>query len=224
MRAPYPLQWPSGWPRTLVGHRDVARFRVTLYEALEDLLRELDLLGAVNVTITSDLPTRSDGLPYSSGKCDDPAIAVWCVVDGQERVFACDRWASPAANVRAIGKTIESLRGIARWGAADMVTRAFAGFQALPAGTEELAPNPASTTRKGGWRDVLGVHTPASKNSPREKRMFVLGVARDAHRQKIRRAHPDAGGSNEMAVELNVALQEAEAELGASESPESRVV
>jgi hypothetical protein len=212
MRSPCPLQWPSGWSRTPTDRRDDARFRVTLHEALYDLLREIDLLGATSVTITSDLPTRSDGLPYSSGKCDDPGIAVWCVVDGQERVFACDRWTTPAANVRAIGRTIDSLRGIARWGAADMVTRAFAGFQALPVGTEELAPTPASTTRKH-WAAVLG--TPRETSDGRAPtRAQLLNWARVRHREAIRKAHPDAGGSNERAVELNVALQEAEAELG----------
>ncbi len=133
MRNPYPLQWPDGWSRTPVSRREIAKFKVTLAEAIHDLLRELYLLGALNVVITSDLPTNTKGLPLSSGRCDDPGIAVWCFMRDEERVFTCDRWSSPGANVRAIGKTIEALRGIGRWGAADMVTRAFSGFAALPA-------------------------------------------------------------------------------------------
>jgi hypothetical protein len=211
-REPFPLQWPTGWRRTPEEDRDSARFRVSLAEALQDLLYELDLMNAANVVITSDLPTRSDGLPYSSGKCDDPGIAVWCTIGGQERVFACDRWASPAANIRAIGKTIESLRGIARWGAADMVTRAVAGFQALPAGDgQETAPNPASIRKH--WATVLNVPRETSDGRA-PTRAQLLNWARVRHREAIRKAHPDAGGSHERATELNVALQEAEAELG----------
>jgi hypothetical protein len=133
MRQPYPLQWPPGWDRTSRQDREVARFRIGMADALDDLLHELDLLDAHSVVITSDLPVSGrTGLPYANGRADDPGVAVWCVVGGKERVFACDRWDEPADNVRAIGKTIEALRGIERWGAADMVTRAFQGFAALP--------------------------------------------------------------------------------------------
>lgn len=132
MRNPNPLQWPSGWERVAPHQREIARFKVTLASAVYDLLRELALMGATNVVVTSDLPTNSRGLPYSSGKCSDPGIAVWCVVGGQERVFACDHWMTPAANCRAVGKTVEALRGLLRWGAAHMVNRAFQGLRALP--------------------------------------------------------------------------------------------
>src|SRR3546814_19053229 len=47
--------------------------------------------------------------------------------------FACDRWDTVRDNVRAIGKTIEAIRGIERWGASDMMERAFSAFEALPA-------------------------------------------------------------------------------------------
>lgn len=215
MRTPYPLQWPTGWDRTDPSKRERALFRVSLTEGIQDLLYELRLMLADNVVITSDLPTTSKGLPYSSGRCDDPGIAVWCVINGSERVFACDRWTMPAANLRAIGKTVEALRGIENWGAADMVTRAFSGFAALPPGGQEMAPNPASSPRRG-WRDVLRINeykTIAYPNNAAGK-LGLLDFARRRHRDEIRTAHPDAGDTHERAAEINVALQEAEAELG----------
>lgn len=208
MRQPFPLQWPTGWARTDPSKRERALFRVTLTEGVQDLLYDLRLMGAVNAVITSDLPTNTKGLPYASGKAEDPGIAVWVVVGGSERVFACDRWSTAAANLRAIGKTVEAIRKIGDWGAADMVTRAFSGFAALPPGGQEMAPNPASAKRP--WRDVLGYR----RQHDESPNIVLLQWARTAHRNAIRTAHPDVGGSHERAAELNVALQEAEAELG----------
>jgi hypothetical protein len=211
MRQPYPLQWPDNWDRTDPEKRERALFRVSLTEGIQDLLYELRLMRAENVVITSDLPTTSKGYPYSGGKSEDPGIAVWCVINGSERVFACDRWSTPAANLRAIGKTVEALRGLANWGAADMVTRAFQGFAALPPGGQEMAPNPASSRRP--WQVVLNVPRETSTGQA-PSRTQLLNWARVRHREAIRTAHPDAGGTHERAAELNVALQEAEAELG----------
>lgn len=211
MRQPFPLQWPAGWARTDPYKRERALFRVTLTEGIQDLLYELRLMKAENVVITSDLPTTSKGYPYSSGKAEDPGIAVWCVVNGSERVFACDRWTTPAANLRAIGKTVEAIRKIGDWGAADMVTRAFSGFAALPPGDQEISKPTAAGQR---WRVVFGINEHVSRESHPTRRAAALSAVRDRHRTAIRTAHPDAGGTHERAAELNVALQEAEAELG----------
>lgn len=218
MRQPYPLQWPAGWARTPPEKRERALFRVSLAEGIQDLLYELRLMLAAGVVITSDLPTTSKGLPYASGKCDDPGVAVWCVINRQERVFACDRWTTPAANLRAIGKTVEALRGIENWGAADMVTRAFSGFAALPPGGEEMAPNPASTKRP--WRDVLGLSGAMSslgRNSTPAYLAKARAYVKEAYREAIVIAHPDAGGSHERAAELGEALAAAEAEISRAE-------
>ncbi len=211
-RQPFPLQWPDNQPRTPPPSRERARFKVTLVEAVEDLLVELDRMGDVHsVAITSDLPTRQDGLPLSSGSCDDPGVAVYFVHNGMERVFACDRWDRPAANIRAIGLTLQALRSVERWAASGMVTRVFEGFAALPAG--EIAPNPASTPQKRTWREVLHLDAVMLRENPLLN-ADVLEIVRARHRALIRKAHPDAGGTNEAAAELNVALQEAERELG----------
>ncbi len=228
-RQPFPLQWPNNQPRTPAPSRERARFKVTLAEAVEDLLVELDRMGDVHsVVITSDLPTRQDGLPLASGSCDDPGVAVYFVHRGMERVFACDRWDRPAANIRAIGLTLQALRSVERWAASGMVTRVFEGFAALPAPAAawaaatpdeilrdiaELAPNPASTPQKRTWREVFGVRVVNAKANP-ALCANALDIIRARYKTLIRTAHPDAGGTNESAAELNVALQEAERELG----------
>lgn len=213
MRQPFPLQWPAGWARTDPSKRERALFRVTLTEGVQDLLYDLRLMGAVNAVITSDLPTNTKGLPYASGKAEDPGIAVWVVVGGSERVFACDRWSTAAANLRAIGNTVEAIRKIGDWGAADMVTRAFSGFAALPPGGQEMAPNPASSPRKG-WRDLFGKDVADAYDMHLVDKPRTLETVKLRHRQAMKVAHPDKGGDAQRAADLNVALQEAEAELG----------
>jgi hypothetical protein len=202
MRSSFPLQWPPGWGRTPPPDRESSRFVTGMARALRECLHELERLGAANVVITSDLPTRSNGLPY--GDAPDTGIAIWFVLRGEERVLACDRWKRPAENLHAIGLTVQALRGIERWGAGDMVNRAFQGFQALPA--------PAGTRRT--WWAVLCL-----QRDVLELPMATLARARRAHRILIKHAHPDKeGGSDIVAAEINAAMDEAVAELTAMEA------
>jgi hypothetical protein len=215
-RRPYPLQWPPGSRRTSskervpssFGRPEPGRFGrspPSAYETAKELHAELGRLGAANAVITSQLPTRHDGLPYADGRSEDPGIAVWFVLDGHERVFACDKWCTPGENLRAIAKSIEALRGLERWGMADVVSKAFAGFAALPSG----APAPPV---KRDWREVFGVEALvdtllASSTDD------LIAVVKARHRKLIAEHHPDAGGDVARAAELNAALDEAEKEL-----------
>lgn len=216
-RDPFPLQWPDGFARTRSDARLRSRFgvrgQVSFSAARQDLLLELGRLGAANVVLTTDLPVRHDGLPYASGSRApaDPGVAVWFVLadargNNQERVFACDRWLSHAENMQAIAKSIEAMRGLDRWGMADVVERVMGGFSALPPGdgSEHI---PAAALRKRSWREVLGGEWPAL--DPFE----LLVLAKSRHRRLIQDHHPDRGGSADLAAELNVALAEAEQEL-----------
>jgi len=205
MREPFPLQWPPGWQRTPPDERRGARFFHGFSAALSSLREELRLLGAANIVITSDLPVRRDGLPYAEGRRGtDPGIAVWFVHDGAERVIACDRHHAIADNLRAIALSINAIRGLARWGASDMVSRAFQGFNALPPGQEER-PN---------WRHVLGFSPHIPNAASAFQRKDILDQVRAQYHSLMRIAHTDAGGNRERAVELNLAMEAAERELG----------
>lgn len=223
MRNPYPLQWPAGIARTKPADRRRSNFHTrlkldggrsqqrppTVYEAAKDLVAELGRLKAQSVVITSLLPTRHDGLPYSDGRSEDPGVAVWCVYNGRERVFACDEWQTHAENLRAITLSIAALRGLARWGMAEVAERAFAGFAALPAGDSNA---PAQPPPRPPWREVFGVQalvdTLLASNVD-----DLVAVVKARHRKLIAEAHPDAGGTDIRAAELNAALDEALAEL-----------
>lgn len=201
-----PLYWPEGWPRTPALKRRRAVFKTSLGSAIADLAREVNLLAAGGaMVVSSNLRTRRDGLPYASEpEPDDPGVAVyWFDARSKEqRVIACDRWDRVRDNMHALELSIAALRGLSRWGASEIVSRAFTGFKALPAG----AAPPAPTVRP--WRDVLGMPPTDGLEAP-----IVLDIARGIHRRLAQSYHPDRGGSTAAMAELNAALDAAETEL-----------
>ncbi len=208
-RSPFPLQWPDGYDRAET--RTASRFVTGMARSVRQLLHELTRLGAANVVITSNLPTRISGLPY--GEADDPGIAVWFVLDGHQRVLCCDRWSRPGENVHALALTVEAMRGISRWGASDVVSRAFEGFKALPA----VSGDGGGTT---GWRVTFGLTRTGlrtlrlgSDDETFQKR--VLGIVRAEYRRMMQKAHPDVGGTHDQAVALGAALLAAEQDINA---------
>lgn len=216
-RDPFPLQWPDGFARTPSAERTKSQFgrsesgqrgEVPFAQARSTVLHELELLGAANVVITSDLPIRLDGLPYASGRAQDPGIAVWFVRNDQERVFACDRWKTPGENLRAIALSIKAMRGLGRWGMADVVERAMGGFAALPPGSGHEYVPPPPVPKERPWREVLEGAWPTALDADE-----ALVLAKARHRKLIKIHHPDAGGDPAKAAEINAALAAAEKEL-----------
>lgn len=205
-RQPYPLQWPSRLARMKPAERKHSQFggrdraNLSPHHTAVELLDELARLGASSWVITSCLPSRGPGgIPYAdASRGDDPGVAVWFDYHGVERVLACDRWLTPAENLRAIAKSIEAMRGLDRWGVADVLEGVFAGFAAaLPAGPHVGRP----------WREVFGV------DGLQLEAEDLLAVVKARHRKLIADAHPDAGGEVALAAEINAALDAAAAEL-----------
>lgn len=208
-RSPYPLQWPDGWPRTKWTERP--KFIEGHFAMVRDsIVRQLKRKGGSHIVITSNLPTRADGLPYANARCDEPAVAVYWVEKGQERVIACDRWRTVGYNLRAIDKTIEAIRGVDRWGTGTMVEKVFAGFAALPAGSGDEHVPPASAPTVRPWREVFDIPGVFIDHMAKPE-LFALVKLR--HRERIVLAHPDKGGDPAIAAELNAALDAAERDL-----------
>lgn len=134
----YPLQWPTGVPRT--AWRRCSNFdrKRGFGQSRDALLHELRLLRANGVVLSTNLPLRQDGLPYANagltGGDRTPGVAVYFAHPKKgDLAMACDRWDRVECNAYALAKTIEAMRGIARWGSAEMQDAVFTGFQALPA-------------------------------------------------------------------------------------------
>lgn len=190
----YPLQWPMAWPR--VKYQERARFDTGFATARNELMRELNLLGATNIVISSNIELRRDGLPYSGRRQpEDTAIAVYFKLNGEDQCVPCDKWTRTEDNLQAIRKTIEALRGLERWGAKEMVNAAFRGFKALPANIIVGA----GTMRS--WSEVLQVNYDADWD-----------VVEAAYKRLLHKVHPDKGGTVEAFTEVQNAFKQAKQE------------
>lgn len=201
----YPLQWPSGRKRTERWHRENAKFDVTFARARDNIVAEVTRLAGKypdpQIVISTNIALRRDGLPLAGQRQpEDPGVAVYFLYKKRAMSFACDRWHKIEHNMQAIAKTIEALRGIARWGTGDMLEAAFTGFTALPPPSGGPAASPAAQRT---WRDVFGtgVRTRAD--------------LQEVYRRLVGAYHPDRGGDPAKMAELNAARDAAARELPA---------
>jgi hypothetical protein len=185
---PNPLRWPAGVPR--IERPERSKFFTTLSDARMNLANQLRRLGVREWAITSNGIVDRYGSLYADDrqpKTVDQGVALWFDLDGERRVFACDRWDRIGSNLHAIGKTLEAIRGIERWGVADADTRALEGFKALP--------EPA---RPRDWWEVLKLSPDADRDA-----------IEIAYRVLAKRLHPDKGGDPAAFAELVDAWQDA---------------
>lgn len=210
----FPLQWPVGWRRQETAYRTPGRFGkkavrengwrpmqdITLHQASGRLLQELERMGihADDVVLSTNVPTRLDGMPRSDAKAPaDPGAAVYWVDGGARRCMAIDQYTKVEMNVAALAATIEAMRAIERHGGAAILDRAFTGFAQLPA--------PAAAGTKRPWREVLGLAPGHS---------YTAEHIRQAYRLAASKCHPDRGGTDAQMAELNLARDEAFAAVG----------
>lgn len=211
----YPLSWPEGWKRT--SNRTRARFgvqtsyyseeaktrmfggtkKLSVAQSISRILGELGRMGISerDVIISTNVPTRLDGLPYSNAaEPRDPAAAVYWKIRGKQQCMPIDMYDRVADNLAAIAATLDAMRSIKRHGGAEILDRAFQGFAALP-------------EHAGGksWRDVLQF-APAERVGADEVKSRFLEMAK--------KRHPDVGGSEESFREIIIARDQALLEVG----------
>lgn len=197
MTEAYPLHWPLDKARTPEHARTRAKFGkqskkeghggswnstrpITLSEAIKRVLAELDRYTPVgidyrvppdSIVISSNVPLKKDGLPYSGGKQPkDPGVAVFFKLDNRDYCLPCDKWDRVEDNVAAVAAHINAMRGIERWGVGERHD-AYAGYKALPEST---------MSEKQIW-DTLGL--PAKPAS--------VDTVKDAYRKQVQIHHPD---------------------------------
>ena len=185
----YPLQWPAGWPRTKTPGK--SQFSTGMEKATRGLMEEIRRLGGRLPVISSNAQYRLDGMPSArQGHVEDTGVAVYFQRKGNPMVFACDSYWTMHENMHAIAKTIEALRAIERWGASDMMERAFTGFTALPAPIVagmrrpwpvvlDCSPNSGRSTIEHAFKRLASKYHPDREAGDAEK-MAELNVARDA--------------------------------------------
>jgi hypothetical protein len=183
----YPLAWPPGWPRNKSHQRSRAKFStsgrlLSVMDGIQRVLLELERLGVKrdDLVISTEIPTRLDGLPRSDRTVADPGVAVYWRKGKDTRCMAIDRYDRVADNLAAIAATLEAMRAIERHGGAEILNRAFTGFVALPAPEQ--------------WWQVLGV----AENATGEE-------IDAAWRRLAARHHPDRGGDSAQMARINAA-------------------
>lgn len=186
----YPLTYPTGWARTPKNKVERSRFGKagymrsppTTWQGVQALNHELELLGAKDVIVSTNLKLRNDGLPASSQRNpDDAGAAVYFQLNKKPRVLACDKWQTVGENLWAIAKHIDALRGQERWGVGTL-DQAFTGYAQLEAETGQH------------WTSVLGLTLNASPEDVNEK-----------FKQFAKTNHPDAGGDTKEFVRYKLA-------------------
>lgn len=204
---PFPLLWPTGWPRTAESKR-MPQFKfkgLTHNGATRSLVEAVRKLGGRNLVITTNLRVRQDGLPYAQqARMDDPGVAIYFDITKagavQHVAMARDAYQTIAANARSLALALDYMRGMERHGGAVMVDRMFTGFTALP-----------EPGRKAPWREVFGF-TPGEfeANHPDNRGDIIEMRFRKAAMER----HPDRGGSDAAMAELNEAREQALREIG----------
>lgn len=183
----FPLQWPTGYPRT-ARPSDTYRFYPASFNAERSMLSdELVRMKAKNIVISTNVPVKQDGNPYASySKLSDVGVAVYFTVDNKAMALCCDKWNTIEANLKALKMSVDAMRGLDRWGVSDIMNRAFIGFKALP---ERAASFP--------WWEVLGI-----------SRICTRDEVEEGYKKKAKIHHPNSGGDPHKWQELQDAYQQ----------------
>lgn len=180
----FPLHWPQGFERNK--SQTVSSFKCTLGQARDGVLQQIHQLKGTNIIISSNIPLKKDGNMYASLKPidNDHGVAVYFTWKNDQYVLACDKYYQIWENLRAIEKSIDAIRALDRWGASDILARAFTGFKAI------------GGAKKENWWDVLGVEETANYNEKLS-----------AYKWLIKKYHPDnqSTGDHDMFIKIQEA-------------------
>lgn len=185
--------WPDMQPRTGPSRRIKSPFRTGFDKAISNVAESLR-------GFQRDAGVKIEGVTLSTN-CDllnrapiDPGAVAWFMMDGEWIAFGMDRFCDVASNIQAIHHILEARRIELRYGGLAFIRQTFRAFKALP------APG------RRHWREVFGFNPGAGT--------VTAGMIESAYRVAMKRAHPDHGGSQEAAAELNAAREAALKEIG----------
>jgi hypothetical protein len=184
------------WNAQRAQYESGSRRRLTVADGVERVIASLRRMGVSGnaIIVSTNIQPRLDGMPRSNqGEPTDPGVAVYWThySSKQRRCMAVDRYTRVADNLAAIAATLEAMRAIERHGGAEILERAFLGFQSLPPPINGGRP----------WTEVL-FH-------PGYDMDITLARAEEAYRNLAHEHHPDKGGDPAMMAELNEAIRQA---------------
>jgi hypothetical protein len=204
----------SGWPRgvtvkplgsrpfpqteTAPGDRRYSPFQASWARTCQDLDRELDHLTRFLATLLVDLDDsmlRRDGDLRANASMWSPRVILLTrgELQGVEHdlTYACDAFTSWQANVRAIALGLHDLRRLDRYGIAQRGAQ-YGGWAQLPPGTAGGDGSNMTVDQAGALlAGLLGIPTGGTVIDA------WPSMKSDLYRRAARKAHPDAGGSDE---------------------------
>lgn len=195
---PFPLLWPAAHRRTEYPERHSA-FRIsrTPKQEYDELLEEMRRLKATQVIVSCNIPMKRDGVTRDWDRIlktmEDKGVAVYFKLDGKDHVIACDKWDMLIHNLRALTKTVDALRGLERYGASEILERAFSGLKQLAATAESLSI----------WWEILEV-----------PRNTTIDLVKAAYRRLVAPHHPDRNGDTHQFNRITRAFEDDKKELG----------
>lgn len=176
------LDWPPGFHRTQSGHRTQNnQYSVSLAEAFDDLETEMDRLDVDSFRYSFDADQRkTDQRPYARANPDNPGFVLRWTMGGDQYAVACDRYTRLRDNVRTIGLYLREKRKMEQR-PVETGESEFANARLPPVDEDDVVV--AGSIRKPP-HEILEVDPDADEE-----------VVKAAYRAKVKRAHPDQGGS-----------------------------
>lgn len=202
MTEAYPLKWPEGWPRARWRSSGSFSRNLDYDRALRDLETELERLKAVVISCNMK-PGRVAAVTGADPRRDS-GVAIYFTFNAKQMAMAQDSYDTVAKNMRSLTIAIDAMRAIGRHGGGYMMQRSFDGFAQLP------PPGGDTGYQKKPWRDVLKMTGISGLIVNADQ----LVLAENRYKSLARGAHPDNGGSADAMAELNIAIEDARAELG----------
>lgn len=178
----YPLCWPQGYPREQ--NPKASRFKITIGAARDEVKDEIRRIHGKLPVISTNIPLKDNGDLYARyDRIEDTGVAVYFEYKGNQVCLCCDTYKGVHENLKAIARTINSLRTIDRDGVSDFLSRAFTGFKALPEG--------GAAETETCWQ-ILGIQPTKDK-----------AEITKAYRALSFEHHPDQGGNVNNFVKIN---------------------
>jgi len=176
------VDWPPQFERT--PRREcvsTTKFSVTFSQATDEIETELmTRLEADSWRVSTAAPHRKgDGLPYAGAHPNDPAVVIRWTKGGNQYAVACDYYDDWRDNARAIGLYVKEKRKMSN--------------RPVTTGQSEFA----TARLPSGDGDEISAADP-----PPHQVLDIIpdapeGVVKAAAREKMKKAHPDQGGSAE---------------------------
>jgi hypothetical protein len=195
------------------GTRWIPQRELTLAEATQQLLRELEAIEAEDVVFEVDVPEsriRQDGGIYSGTRASSPRVVVsFRFAHGAMR-YKSDRYTRFEDNLVAIARTLEALRTVDRHGVSSRGEQ-YQGWKALPAQSSVTMDSYGAAKLVALWAG----EPPLPEEGEVTRIVGNPGWAKATIRKAAKRVHPDVeGGSAEKFQQLQVAKRALEAHHG----------